>query len=145
MLDQVLAPMPTYALESRRGELLLALRRLTQAPVILAGPLPHHPEYYELVRQMVELCERKRADYSPDGDPLGNMRRSAGVGVPPWRGVLTRAGEKWTRVEGLTGAGADAGRAVRDETIEDTLLDLSNLALLAIVARRTLADDGADL
>ena len=54
------------------------------------------------------------------------------LGVEPWKGILVRMSDKWARIVQLSTKEA----AVKDETIEDTLLDLANYALLCILVRR---------
>ena len=90
-----------------------------------------HPRFYELLEEMRRLHDMKNADYSP-GEPLENLRASARwAGVEPWRGVLVRMADKWTRLVNLCSRG---GRhEVPDETVKDTALDLAVYALLFII------------
>lgn len=110
-------------------------------PDVIPGLPNGHPMYYALVREMVAISERKRTDYGGT-DPLGNLRRSGRLGVPPWRAVLIRMTDKFSRVENI--ASDPNSAAVTDESIEDTLLDIANYAILCLVAKRALEDDGAD-
>jgi hypothetical protein len=93
-----------------------------------------HPKFYELIEKMQKIHDAKNADYAADADPLSNLRMSARFGVEPWRGCLVRMSDKWSRLEQLAGNGKQA--QVKDESVEDTLLDLANYALLCIVLRQ---------
>ena len=66
--------------------------------------MTHHgdPRFYALLEEIASLHSRKNHDYAPDDDPLYNFRRAARVGVEPWRGVLTRMTDKWSRIEELS-------------------------------------------
>lgn len=91
-----------------------------------------HPKYYELIEKMQAIHSAKNSDYAADADPLSNLKRAAVFGVEPWRGCLIRMSDKWSRLEQLAG-GKQA--QVKEESVEDTLLDLANYALLCIVLR----------
>jgi hypothetical protein len=96
-------------------------------------PRRGHPKYYELIEKMQAIHNAKNSDYASDGDPLSNLRMAERFGVPAWKGALIRMSDKWSRLEQLAG-GKEA--AVKDESVEDTLLDLANYALLCIVLRQ---------
>lgn len=87
-----------------------------------------HPRFYELVEEICELHARKNADYSRDDDPLSNFRRAESLGVEAWRGVLVRMSDKWSRIEELS-----RGKVPQNESMADSLIDLSVYSLLALV------------
>lgn len=88
-----------------------------------------HPEVYRLLEKMADLYDRKNTDYSGDKDPLVNLRACEEIGIPAWKGVLIRMSDKFSRIKQLSVKEAN----VKDETITDTLLDLSVYCLLCIV------------
>jgi len=92
-----------------------------------------NPEFDELLRKMGQIHDAKRADYA-NNDPLGNFREAERVGVTVLQGIMVRLGDKYTRACNLVRQHGE--RAVKDETLEDTLLDLANYALLALLAYR---------
>ncbi len=96
-----------------------------------------HPKFYELLARMEAIHDAKNHDYSADADPLSNFRKCEVFGIPAWRGSLVRMSDKWSRIEQLAG-GKNA--AVKDEALEDTLLDLANYALLTIVLKQECAE-----
>jgi len=97
-----------------------------------------HEYYYELIAKMAELHSRKNRDYG-GGNPLGNFLHARSLGVDPFTGILVRLSDKWSRICSLVRTNE---RHVKDESIEDTLLDLANYALLALVLLKHGDDDG---
>lgn len=92
-----------------------------------------NPKFAELLQELQDLHERKNHDYAADSDPLSNFKAAAALGVEPWRGVLVRMSDKWSRIQQLSG-----GKQAKNESLRDSLIDLSAYALLAIL----LLDDG---
>lgn len=75
----------------------------------------------------IELIERKNADYAGADNPFKNFESALVVGIPIDRAILVRVLDKLSRVSNLIGREAQ----VKDEKIEDTLLDAINyLAIL---------------
>lgn len=84
----------------------------------------------ELLRQIfnercMPLLQNKGHDYSGDEDSLQNLRRH---GV---KGIVVRLGDKYERLDSLVWHEREA--RVADEKVEDTLIDIVNYALLALV------------
>jgi len=93
-----------------------------------------HPMFHQLVKEMRKIHDQKNADYG-NGNPLGNFLEAEDFGVDAFRGVLVRLSDKYTRIKSLVKKEKMEGE-VKDESIEDTLLDLANYAIIAIVMRR---------
>lgn len=75
----------------------------------------------------VELIKIKNADYATGHDPFQNFRSASVAGIEPPRAILLRVLDKLARISNLLGKEAQ----VKDERIEDTLLDAVNyLAIL---------------
>lgn len=86
-------------------------------------------ELEETFKQGLELVKKKNADYAEDNDPFLNFRNSTAVGVSLDRGILVRSMDKMTRISHLL----DRDGVVKDEKIDDTLLDLINyIAILKV-------------
>lgn len=81
-------------------------------------------EFTKLTDSMVALTKRKNADYAGDSDPFRNFREFGTMGF------LVRMSDKWSRIKNLVGG--DKAPQVKDETVEDTLLDLATYSLLLI-------------
>ena len=92
-----------------------------------------HPVFYELLEQMADLHSRKNHDYSGTEEPLKNLKSSIRLGIDPVLAVLVRLQDKWSRLEEFAKKGV---LEVKDESIEDTLMDNAVYSLLAIVLRR---------
>lgn len=86
------------------------------------------PRFYGLLEEIAELHSRKNHDYSKTSEPLSNFHRSQELGVEPWRGVLVRMSDKWSRIEQLAG-----GKTPKNESLRDSLIDLAVYALIDIL------------
>ncbi len=87
---------------------------------------------YDDSTKMIQIYESKDADYSSDGKPMGNLRTSEMFGIPAYKGVLMRMGDKCQRVQSFIKQGI---LQVKEETVSDTLLDLANYAILGCILR----------
>lgn len=78
----------------------------------------------------LETAKKKNADYSGaiEPDPFKNLRGSSFVGVTPERAILVRMMDKMSRVSNLLAQEAQ----VKDEAIEDTLMDTVNYAAILL-------------
>ena len=81
-----------------------------------------------LLEELAQLHAAKNHDYAEDADPLSNLHRAERLGVEPWRGALVRRSDKWSRIEQLA-----TGKVPKNESLRDSLIDLSAYALLAIL------------
>lgn len=89
----------------------------------------------EITKKAADTYRRKNADY---GDSFVKVRNK----FP--NSVLIRLNDKLNRLEMLIGRSQNA--QVKDESIEDTLLDLANYALLELTERfyeKQFADNSA--
>lgn len=98
-----------------------------------------HPEFYKLLEQMAALHSRKNHDYAGTKDPLRNLKSSARLGLDPVTGVLVRLQDKMSRLESFAQQGE---LLVKDESVEDTLMDLAVYSLLGIILRREAKANG---
>lgn len=83
----------------------------------------------ELALECVETARRKNQDYASSADPFKNFRAAEQLGISTETGFLVRMGDKLARVGNLLQRDA----AVKDESISDTLKDLSNYALILAI------------
>lgn len=75
----------------------------------------------------VEIIKIKNRDYAGDDDPFKNFRSAIIAGTPVDRAILIRILDKLSRISNLL----DKEAAVKDEKLEDTILDCINyLAIL---------------
>lgn len=88
-----------------------------------------HPEFYKIIDQMVEMHDKKNANYAEDGNPLSNLKACEEIGVPAHIGCFIRMTDKWSRLkELLKGKPDQVG-----ESIKDTLLDLAVYCILCSI------------
>lgn len=80
-------------------------------------------------QKMVAITKAKNADYTGnDPDPFSNFSRVAGLGIcSVEQGFLVRMTDKLSRISSFVQKGV---LQVKDESVEDTLLDLANYSLL---------------
>ena len=83
-------------------------------------------EFREITNEMAELYARKNADY---GDSFGQTYRELGI-----ISAVTRMSDKMNRLKRLTTR--EYQRAVKDESIDDTLTDLACYAVMTLMERR---------
>ncbi len=88
-------------------------------------------EFFDFLKQTyndaMKIVLAKNKDYANSNDPFKNFKLSSLVGVTPEKAILVRISDKMARVVNLLEKEAD----VKDETIEDTILDMINyLAIL---------------
>lgn len=93
-----------------------------------AHPRNGDPRFYRLIDEIASLHARKSQDYAPGADPLANFKASAGVGVRPYSGILTRLLDKWGRI-----ATAAKGGALLNESLRDSHIDSAVYHLLAVL------------
>ena len=89
------------------------------------------PRLHELLDEIGELHDRKQADYGRVGDPFANVRASEDFGVPPWVGTMIRANDKMRRIQTMALKGS-----LKNESLEDSLMDLAVYSLIAIILYR---------
>lgn len=86
------------------------------------------PRFYVLLEEIAELHSRKNHDYSKSDEPLSNFHRSRAFGIEPWKGILIRMSDKWSRIEELS-----KGKTAKNESLRDSLIDNAVYSLLAVL------------
>ncbi len=92
-----------------------------------------HPDFYKLLDQMAELHSKKNHDYAGTSDPLKNLRACTRLELDPFIGVMVRLQDKWSRIEEFV---KSKTLLVKNESVEDTLMDNAVYSLLAIILLR---------
>jgi hypothetical protein len=92
----------------------------------LLNPLAKHNAIL-LLQNMHDVYVAKDTDYSENDLPMGNLRESTELGIEPWKGVLLRIGDKKRRIGSFI---KKNDFQVKDEAVEDTLIDMANYSLL---------------
>lgn len=83
----------------------------------------------EKLMKLIEITKAKNADYTGVGDdPFANFSRVQALGITDTvRGFLVRMSDKLCRITSFAQKGV---LEVKDESIEDTLLDLANYSII---------------
>lgn len=89
---------------------------------------PHSQAFHELLKVIGDLHDRKQADYGRSDDPFANVRASEDFGIPGWVGAIVRGNDKMRRLQA-----AARGSEMKNESIEDSMLDLACYSLIALV------------
>jgi hypothetical protein len=89
-------------------------------------------EREKMIRDIVEtelipLVRGKGHDYAGQGDSLSNLRDFG------WRGVAVRIGDKYHRLKNFASVGE---LKVKDENIEDTLIDMIAYSFFCLIMKR---------
>lgn len=90
-------------------------------------------ELEKCISRMKEILIATGHDYAGSDDRFSNFRLCEAMGIPTWKGIVIRMSDKLSRI--MCFAKADALK-VKDESVEDTLIDLANYALLCLCAYR---------
>lgn len=83
----------------------------------------------ECCEKMIAVTKAKNADYTgTSSDPFANFSRVEQVGIcTTEQGFLTRMFDKFSRITSFVQKGV---LMVKDESVEDTLIDLANYCIL---------------
>lgn len=97
--------------------------------------------FESIVQELIALHDLKQADYGRDADPFANVRASEEFGIPAWLGSVLRGNDKMSRLKTFAQKGT-----LKNESVEDSLKDLANYAIIALCLWREkkLADAKAD-
>jgi hypothetical protein len=90
-----------------------------------------NPEFEKVIEEVLEMHRRKGADYGTDDDFFANVSASAQWGIEPWVGAMMRANDKVVRLQS-----AAKGSSLKNEGIEDSLLDIATYAVIALCLLR---------
>ncbi len=101
---------------------------------------PSTEMFLELLGNMRDISLAKGHDYSGSDDPMSNFRMCEAMGLPAWKGIVVRLGDKLSRIQNFC---KKESLQVKDESVEDTLIDMANYALLCIIMYRESRNKGA--
>lgn len=94
------------------------------------------PSFYKLLERMAEIHSKKSHDYAGEGDPFGNYHFAGSLSKlfdnPDDSGFIGRIGEKVYRLANIE----NSGKAVRNESIEDTEIDICVITLMWMTDRK---------
>ncbi|OAI41836.1 hypothetical protein AYO40_06985 [Planctomycetaceae bacterium SCGC AG-212-D15] len=90
-----------------------------------------HPGFLAILDEIRAMHVRKSADYGNEEDVFANIRAAERFGVPGWLGAVLRGNDKMARIQSFAANGNLA-----NESLEDSLLDLANYAIIALAIMR---------
>ena len=79
-------------------------------------------EVEETYKKGLSIIKIKNSDYAGGNDAFRNFRSASVAGISPERAIVVRILDKLSRISNLL----DKEASVKDESIEDTLIDLCN-------------------
>lgn len=86
------------------------------------------PRFHAVLELIADLHDKKQADYGKSGDPFANVRASEDFGIAGWVGCMMRANDKMRRLQQ-----AALGQTLKNESIEDSLMDLAVYSIIGLV------------
>ena len=95
--------------------------------------------FYQLLNEMKKTHYLKSKDYGDEEDVLANFRTCEMAGIPAWKGCCVRIGDKFSRIMGFA---KKEKLEVKDESIKDTLIDMANYALIALILYEETLEEG---
>lgn len=102
--------------------------------------MSEHPDsklFHEILREVADLYSAKQSDYGRDESPFANVEASEDFGVPSWVGTMIRANDKMRRVQKAASQAVRGEEiSLRNEGLEDSLLDLAVYSLIGLVLLR---------
>lgn len=90
-----------------------------------------HPAFLVALDEIRAMHLKKGADYGAGDDCFANVRASERFGIPAWLGAVLRGNDKMARIQSFAVKGE-----LKNEPLEDSLLDLANYAIIALVLWR---------
>ncbi len=90
-------------------------------------------EFNSIIDEMKKIHMEKNHDYDGNKNYLSSLKSSVRMGIPAWKSVVIRIQDKLARLENFVISGK---LKVKDESIEDTLKDLANYAILCLILYR---------
>jgi len=90
-----------------------------------------HPEFIEVLLDMVEVHSNKSNDYATEDSPFSNIELCERVHFPAWKGVIIRLGDKYSRL-----MNALSGKLFKYEGIEDAFIDNSCYSIMGLIEYR---------
>ncbi len=85
-------------------------------------------DFEDIIKTMLDLTKRKNQDYGGQTDPFKNFKDFGELGI------LVRMSDKFARIK--TALLEKRELQVKDEVIEDTILDLAVYSVILLVYRR---------
>ena len=79
------------------------------------------------------LHDAKNHDYATEENPYKNLEKVSAIGIEPWRGIVIRLMDKFSRLEEYCVKGK---LSIKSEGVEDTFADIAVYSILARILFR---------
>ena len=90
-------------------------------------------EFDDALDELKMLHDAKNHDYATAENPYKNLEKVLSIGIEPWRGIVIRLMDKFSRLEEYCVKGEFA---VKGEGLVDTFKDIANYSILAMILFR---------
>ena len=90
-------------------------------------------EFDDSLDELKMLHDAKNHDYATEENPYKNLEKVSAIGVAPWRGIVIRLMDKFSRLEEYCVKGE---LAIKSEGIQDTFADIAVYSILARILFR---------
>lgn len=97
----------------------------------ISAPTDGFTAFEKVIDEILALHKKKQSDYGRTGDPFANVRASEDFGIDGWVGAIIRANDKMRRLQK-----AAKGGTMANESVEDSMMDLSVYAIIALCLYR---------
>lgn len=87
-----------------------------------------HNDFVGILLDMVEMHSQKSNDYAQEESPFSNIELCERGGMPAWKGVIVRLGDKYSRL-----LNALKGKLFKYEGIEDAFLDNACYSIIGLI------------
>ena len=95
--------------------------------------MARNKEFDDVLDELKMLHDAKNHDYATQENPYKNLEKVLSIGIEPWRGIVIRLMDKFSRLEEYCVKGE---LAIKSEGIEDTFKDIANYSILAMILFR---------
>ena len=95
--------------------------------------MARNKEFDDVLDELKMLHDAKNHDYATAENPYKNLEKVLSIGIEPWRGIVIRLMDKFSRLEEYCVKGE---LAIKSEGIEDTFKDIANYSILAMILFR---------
>ena len=104
--------------------------------------MARNKEFDDALDELKMLHDAKNHDYATQENPYKNLEKVLSIGIEPWRGIVIRLMDKFSRLEEYCVKGE---LAIKSEGIEDTFKDIANYSILAMILFRKDQDKQQEL
>ena len=95
--------------------------------------MARNKEFDDELDALKMLHDAKNHDYATEENPYKNLEKVSAIGIEPWRGIVIRLMDKFSRLEEYCVKGE---LAIKSEGIDDTFADIAVYSILARILFR---------